>query len=438
MKNLRTLLTTILLWLGAAGAAFAQQSAPNWSYGYVPTPAEWNHWFGVKSDWPGASGCLVTSCTMSGPIITAPSTASNAGLNVPPGVAPTTPNNGDIWSTTTGLYTRVNGSTYNLLATDYAAQGRLTLIANTPVMSNASATAQGTLRYDCYSGNGVRYYDGTGDQMDVITSCEVTDAMVSAASAGQVVLGNVYDVWWAHNGANHICLAMSTSTGGGGGWSADAGGSNTARGTGYTLLDRSTRPYITNRNAITNCFNGVNNYGTLLANQATYLGTVYASANGQISHTLGGAATAGLLGVWNMYNRVSLSTNVVDSGASTTYSSATPRQAGAHAYNQIQFVSGAAEDGTIVTYTARATTVAAASATAFWGIGFDSVTTFSQQPSLIFAPTAVITTGAGTNAVNFTAQIGFHTISANEASDGTNLNTFDTSSLNILSGNFRY
>ena len=132
-----------------------------------------------------------------------------------------------------------------------------------------------TVWFNGYIGNQVPYYNGTVDQIDIF-SCEVTDAMVSAASAGQVVSGQVYDVWWVHGGANRICLAMSASTGGGGGWASDTGGSNTARGTGYSQLDRATRPYVTNKNSITNCFNAATNYGPVNANQGAYLGTVYA------------------------------------------------------------------------------------------------------------------------------------------------------------------
>lgn len=106
-----------LLWIASALPSFAQQSSPNWSFGYVPTPAEWNHWFAVKSDWPGSASCLLTGCTFSGPVITAASTAIGAGLNVPPGVAPTTPNNGDIWTTSAGIFVQINGATVGPLAT---------------------------------------------------------------------------------------------------------------------------------------------------------------------------------------------------------------------------------------------------------------------------------------------------------------------------------
>jgi hypothetical protein len=47
-----------------------------------------------------------------GKVNTIPSEATNgAGFNVPHGAAPTTPVNGDVWTTTTGLFYRINGAT---------------------------------------------------------------------------------------------------------------------------------------------------------------------------------------------------------------------------------------------------------------------------------------------------------------------------------------
>jgi hypothetical protein len=321
------------------------------------------------------------------------------------------------------------------------AQGRLTLTANTPVMT-ATASAQTTLRYDCYLGNTVPYFNGTVDTLDTVASCEVTDAMVSAASAGQVVNNNVYDVWWVTGGANKICLAMSAAVGGGGGWSADTAGSNTARGTGYTQLDRITRPYITNKNSITNCFNGATNYGPVSANQGTYLGTVYSSANGQVSWTLGASAsggTAGLLGVWNMYNRVNVATTVTDSGASYTYAVNTVRQARASAGNQVSFISGLAEDGVSAFY-AGETTLATILAAGNWiCIGLDITSNCSSQRFIATNDVASTTPSYGQFAYYIGApQVGLHVLSANEATNsGANANTFDTNSLNAFSVNLR-
>lgn len=306
------------------------------------------------------------------------------------------------------------------------AQGRLTLQTNTPVMTT-SQSAKTTLLYDCFIGANVPYYNGSSDLIDTITACEVSDAMVSAASAGQVVNNNVYDVWWVHGGANRICLAMSTAVGGGGGWSADTAGSNTARGTGYSQLDLVTRPYPTNKNSISNCFNAATNYGPVSVNQGTYLGTVYASANGQISWTLGASGaggTAGLLGVWNNYNRVNVGTRVQDSSASYTYTSATIRQARASAGNQVSYVAGRALDAVPVSYSSYVTTVAVAFATCTIGIGVDSTTAYVVSNSLV-ANSAAAAQGSLFAAGVVNPGVGLHVISANESSDGANANTFD-------------
>jgi hypothetical protein len=226
-----------------------------------------------------------------------------------------------------------------------APQGRLTLVSGTPVMT-ANETAKGTIYYDCYrSGNVVPYYNGTDNVSEVISNCEVSDLMVAAASAGQVVSGQVYDVWWVHSGTNRICIAMSASTGGVGGWSSDSGGSNTARGTGYSQLDQSgtVTPYISNKNSITNCFNNSTNYGPVSANQGTYLGTIYATANGQTGMNYSATASGGggnILGVYNAYNRVPVSAFSADSTTTWSYNSATWRKANNNVNNSITWVDG--------------------------------------------------------------------------------------------------
>ncbi len=50
-------------------------------------------------------------------LLTAASTTTQAGLNVPHGSAPTSPVDGDIWSTTAGMFIRVNGVTKTVTLT---------------------------------------------------------------------------------------------------------------------------------------------------------------------------------------------------------------------------------------------------------------------------------------------------------------------------------
>lgn len=108
MSRLRAALLLTALALPSAALA---QTAPGWSSKYVPTPAQWNAAFGGKQDYLGAAPLLVTGGQMTGPLVTAASATGNAGFNIQPGVAPTLPNNGDIWTTGAGLYVQINGST---------------------------------------------------------------------------------------------------------------------------------------------------------------------------------------------------------------------------------------------------------------------------------------------------------------------------------------
>ena len=115
------------------------------------------------------------------------------------------------------------------------------------------------------------------------------------------------------------------------------------RGTGYSKLDNHTRPYITNAGTINNCFNAATNYGPVITNEATYLGTIVAANAGTVSWIFGGAASGGsaaLLGVYNQYNKRTFVTTVTDNGADYAYGSNTIRQARASTGNQIQFVLG--------------------------------------------------------------------------------------------------
>jgi hypothetical protein len=311
-----------------------------------------------------------------------------------------------------------------------APQGRITLAANTPVMlatscGGSSCANQTTLRYDCAVGGGVPYFNGTLDLIDTVASCEVIDAMVAAASAGQVVGSQVYDVWWVHGGANRICLAMSTAGGGGGGWAADTGGSNTSRGTGYTVIDQITRPYPTNKNALANCFNGSTNYGSVAANQATYLGTVYAIANGSISYVWGSAAGGGgaaMFGVWNMYNQVDVKTTVTDTVSVWLQSGASAvRAADNSVNNRASFVVGLPLNGFTASYQVQAFTSASAGSGSVTGTCLDGTTCFDAR-ALMETATANSFFASPISIANYPAVSGFHFVSATEE----NANNFGT------------
>jgi hypothetical protein len=112
-------LALALLWPAAAAAQSTPQ--PALYYGYVPTAAQWNGYFAAKQDALGYSPLNKAGDTMLGKLIAATPSASLASLNLPHGTAPSAPTNGDMWTTTVGLYARINGATVGPFSTASAA-----------------------------------------------------------------------------------------------------------------------------------------------------------------------------------------------------------------------------------------------------------------------------------------------------------------------------
>lgn len=108
MKRTFALLAFIV---GFSSSAIAQ-SSPGLIFGQVPTPGQWNSYFHAKQDVLGYTPLNIAGGTMQGPLFTTASTAAQAGLRVPPGIAPSSPVNGDFWSTSAGFFGQANGVTY--------------------------------------------------------------------------------------------------------------------------------------------------------------------------------------------------------------------------------------------------------------------------------------------------------------------------------------
>lgn len=65
----------------------------------------------------GGPYLAIAGGTLTGKLITLASATGGAGLNLPHGAAPTAPVNGDIWTTTAGIYVRINAVTVGPLGT---------------------------------------------------------------------------------------------------------------------------------------------------------------------------------------------------------------------------------------------------------------------------------------------------------------------------------
>lgn len=79
--------------------------------------------------------------TGSGKLTTAASATGTAGFSLPPGTAPTSPSNGDLWSTNAGAFIRVNGATVPL----GAGTGTVTSVATTAPIQGGTITTTGTI-----------------------------------------------------------------------------------------------------------------------------------------------------------------------------------------------------------------------------------------------------------------------------------------------------
>lgn len=123
-KSLTALLFAATLW---ATPALAQNACPSIINGAVLTAGQWNACFQSKQNTLGYVPLNKGGDAMGGKLTTAASAAVGAGINLPQGVAPTTPNNGDVWTTSAGMYVQIAGVTLGPLTSSTSASFAATL-----------------------------------------------------------------------------------------------------------------------------------------------------------------------------------------------------------------------------------------------------------------------------------------------------------------------
>ena len=165
MNRLKAAALAAALWMLPAAAL--AQSSPGWPFGYVPTVAEWNAAFASKADFTGSSPITSAGGTFTGKVTFANSATGTAGMNCGVGTAPSSPIDGDIWCTTTGMFVRINGSTVGPLGT--GAGGTLAVIRRRHgpddihrQSSRSSETEPARLAQGTRSGNTTSFATTTG------------------------------------------------------------------------------------------------------------------------------------------------------------------------------------------------------------------------------------------------------------------------------------
>jgi hypothetical protein len=272
----------------------------------------------------------------------------------------------------------------------------------------------------------VPIYNGTQMQLYQFTSSTSDKVGLSLALGSNWTANTVYDVFATLNSGSPTLCTVAWSSG-------------TARATALALFDG-----LQTNSASVTCRNSNSTTLTVAANQGTYLGTIVtdASTAGQLDFTLGTSAAGGgaaVIGLWNEYNRVSLSTTVKNSTAAWPYANTTIENANASANMRITAVFGLAEEQIQATYNSEISP--ASNAVCYLNVGLDA-TAFSGNTGVAAGPAS----GAGVQSTpaslsSFFPQIGLHFIQATAATNANSCtfnNFVSPATPEYLQGSWRY
>jgi hypothetical protein len=305
MRNfIRSVALTLLAIAVAAPGAVCAQSSPGWPYGHVPTAGMWNQAFSMKQDALGFRPLNRTGDTMTGKLWLMPSNTFNAGLNCGVGNAPTTPQNGDIWCTSAGMFNQIGGVTVGPFAPSSVTSVAMTApdiftIAGSPITTN------GTLALTLATQNANKVFAGPATGADAAPTFRALVAadfpfgtgVASAAALGLNAAGGIAGVYNASI-ATGDCLkwgpgvqdagAACGGGGGGGGNVSNAGtpaNTQLAEWTGATTIQGVAVP----TGFWTAMAAALNATGGFVTNVATALGYTPASLS-TADQTLSGGA----------------------------------------------------------------------------------------------------------------------------------------------------
>lgn len=310
----------------------------------------------------------------------------------------------------------INASTNPIVATGTLSaavlqpQGRLTLVTATPVLTS-DQTAKGTVFYDSYIGNSVPVYNGTVTQPIAIGADEISLALNTTDNTS----ANLYDIF-AFSSSGTLTLGTGPA------WT-----NSTTRSAAISLKNG----IWTNTASIALRAGGAL-LATVAANQATYLGTIYCTANGQTGMAFKPAGATGgsnnILGLYNAYNRVRVVARCKDSTASWTYNSATWQAANASALNRISWIDGLRQSSISAIYAATGQNGTSNGNAPNIGIDLDSISATPDSDQITnggFPASTPYAEVFGFTAKDiFMPQIGFHFVQAMEAATNGGTSTF--------------
>jgi hypothetical protein len=284
--------------------------------------------------------------------------------------------------------------------------GRLTFQSAVPVMSSNQLNQQ-TIFYAPYSHPFVPIYNGstiTNYQYTANNADNVGLSLVMGGSANWPT--GAYDLFviLVAGAPTLVSLAWTNTT---------------VRATGLAIFGG----FLTNTSGIT----ARSTFGTVAvaANQGTYVGSFFNTANGTSQWQFGGAAsggTEGLFYLYNYYNQVLVNSILTDNGAPYTYTSATVRQARASNGNGYSYIQGTSEKAALFEYSTPVGPNTVNSTSFNTGIGVNSTTAYTAVSS--------VTDNSGVSSIwSLTTTLGVSSVgalgvNALESGDGSNATKF--------------
>lgn len=172
----------------------------------------------LKSSTASSTYALISGQTFTGKINVPVSSTSSAGLGLPHGVAPTSPVNGDLWTTTTAFYSRINGATISFSGVN---TGDQTITLQGDVTGSGTGTFTATIANDAVtfakfqniSTNKLlgRSTASTGDveEISIGSGLSLTGGSLSATGGGT---GTVTSFTFTNGGGFTGTVTNSTST----------------------------------------------------------------------------------------------------------------------------------------------------------------------------------------------------------------------------------
>ena len=297
-----------------------------------------------------------------------------------------------------------------------AAQGRLSLTST--AVQTADVSGGTSVYYLPYSGSLVPSYNGTYCTDLSIGSGLMLALDSNSGHTGYQESANLFDLFVFDN-SGIVTLGTGPA------WSTA-----TARGTGAgtTQLTQSVGGFWTNAVNIALKIDATATQVAVAANEATYVGTMYAIANGQCAMKMTPAPASDgsnpVMGLWNAYNRVVTSCYEQDTTASWTYATTAFRNANGQTTNAILYVDGLAQSPVSGSYGVSASTSNGQNGL----IGLERNWT-SGNPSGAWG--AFVNSGATTSRAfnNWSPTLGVSTISALEWASGATVSFSGANSL---------